>query len=250
MLAIAAILAIVVAAGGTDAPERAVLLTVTPSPATVLDGAIVELVPDELLTSEVFRPRVTFRIRARDDVGVSAEFCFEYSDADTIVFGHIMGCVDEVRIIHVGAMDCGGIDDAPDADTVAAAMLARPQLGAVDRGVLGMGVTVPDRFLRAPLHGRVIDVVGTAETQFDVVDPDGCRFLPTPGSEAIPTEIRRDLQERYVLIDARGGLVVVRAGSDGQDGIAAKAEAGRGYGRPGPEGIWHMLSSIYDIGFD
>ncbi len=256
VLAAGAVVGVLALAMTVFPAERAISLSMDRDPAAgILDIPVaVERrmpAPGRLLTSERFRPAMTFRIRAipGGGLGGNLEFCFKESDEHVVVFQHVRGCVDEVRVIHPFSIDCGGLIEQPGAAGLAAAMLSRPDLGAVDRGALDPGGNVHLDLLTVPATGRVIDVAGGGPSLPDVANPDACRLLPPPWSSADPIEIRRDMPERYVLIDHLGELIVVRAGAGGHDADSTEAGRQRGYGSPDAENIRHMLGSLYDIGF-
>ena len=127
---------------------------------------------------------------------------------------------------------------------------ARAGLGAIDLGPILPGRTVPaDLFSQAPA-GRVVEVVGSGPFSGKVVDPDGCRLLPLPGTRDDVIEVRRDLTARFVIFDVDDQLVVIRTGFGGHDRDSAREGFARGYGRFSPATMDHLLASIYDLDFD
>jgi hypothetical protein len=206
---------------------------------------------DTVLTSDLFLPRVQFKIAGAG--GRGSEFCVWGTSDRTIVLGHIRGCVDDVRFIRPFATDCGIRDETPDAASFAAAILAKPAIGAVDRGGLLDGGVPETLFLGNVLSGRVIQMDGVREFDAMVDDPDRCRMLMDPNGEDDAVEIRGDLAARLVLFDVRGELVVIRAGLGGHDAVSGAAAHDRGYGEIGEgsrEAIWHMLRALYAVRFE
>jgi hypothetical protein len=215
------------------------------------DGSIEErgAVSGVVLTSDRFRPTITFEI-ASLPMNDQAEFCFLRSSANEIVLQHLRGCVDELRIIHPLVTDCGGQDDQPDSGTLAAAMLARPGLGAKDLGPIVPGENVPATLFAIPVQGRVMEIPGGRAFDDDVNDPDGCRLLFDATAEPNAVEIRGDMSDRFVLVDHRGELIVIRAGTGGHDARSGKDAHQRGYGSADAELFDHMIESIEMIGLD
>ena len=206
-------------------------------------------VADVVLTSDRFRPPITFKI-AIIEWKAQAEFCFLRSSTNEIVLQHLMGCVDELRIIHPMATDCGGRSDEPDSASLAKAMFGRPGLGAVDLGPITPGRNVPADLFAIPVQGRVIDVPGSGIFDHEADDPDGCRLLFDAAEDPNAVEIRGDMSDRFVLIDHRGELIVIRAGTGGHDAASGEEAHQRGYGSGDGELFEHMIDSIEMIGFD
>jgi hypothetical protein len=187
--------------------------------------------PERVLTSALFAPRIALRVG--DGTPVGSEFCIGPTSDRTIVLRHVHSCRDEVRIFRPAAVDCGDLDTSPDAASFVAAMLARPDLGAVDLGGLADG-GVPASLFQEPYAGRVIDIPGAGKVE-EADDPGGCRLLAESADGNEDVAIRRDVKARLVVLDVGGEMVVVMAVLDGRGGDA--------------EMLTHMLESVYDIRF-
>ena len=130
-------------------------------------------------------------------------------------------------------------------------MLGRPGLGAVDLGPITPGRNVPADLFAIPVQGRVIEIPGSGIFDSNVVEnPDGCRLLFDAAEAPDAVEIRGDMSNRFVLIDHRGGLIVIRVGTGGHDAASLEAAHERGYGFGDAELFEHMIDSIEMIGFD
>lgn len=204
---------------------------------------------DAPIASRAFAPAMTFQLRDMAG-GDRPEFCAWRTSPRVIELGHAMGCVDEVWITRPYAVDCGVVDDTPDAATLTRAVLSRSSLHAQDLGPIVAGRTVPAALFSDAPSGRVVQVVGRGPFAGRIADPDACRLLPDPASDDDVVEIRRDLTARFILFDVDDELVVIRAAFGGHDRASGQAGFARGYGRFDTDTLDHLLASIYAIRFD
>jgi hypothetical protein len=221
------------------------------APARVLEDTGT-LVLDTRYTSRLFEPAVTFKASPRTAGGAEADICPSViTSSRSIVFAHPKGCVEDLRIIRPWAVACGTAGDHPDADALAAAILALPATtSSTDLGALDKADPVPPAMFAAPFHGRVVQMLGYGP-QFaaDVDDRDHCRLLPDPGTDDPVIEIRRDMSALFVLVDVDGELIVIRASVAGHDAASGAEAQARGYGQGGADQLRHLLGLVTDIRF-
>ena len=141
MMALVSILVIgtggAVVANGESSPSPMEVQAPSPASATQTVGSDpvaiedVGLKPDVALTSERFRPRVSFSVRRFENSlhGEKTDWCerfFERTSERMIALHWLYGCVAELRLIRPYAVDCGTVDEHPDAAELATAILAKP----------------------------------------------------------------------------------------------------------------------------
>jgi hypothetical protein len=250
--------------GGKGSPSPSVVIpSSSPSEITleaIEDTGSAGLRSGVTYTSRLFQPEVRFRLLGyglKPDSGLETDFCspfgsdapVPYTSSRTIVLAWRAGCVSDVRFIRPFAVECGTPDTHPDAATLAAAILAKPNVGGVrDYGSVAEAAVVPPTLFLGGSDGRVVDVFGGRFLDPKATDPDHCRLLPEPGSRDPVIEIRGDLTARLILLDVDAELVVIRAAGGGYDAATGAAARARGYGAGG-EVFTAMLSAIQDIEF-
>jgi hypothetical protein len=204
-------------------------------------------------TSGVFGQPMTFQVTPRSPGDLStADVCPAPSTSPrSMVFAHPRGCVEELRIIRPWAVACGAAEEHPDANALAAAILAiQATSGSTDLGDLSTSTAVPPGMFAGAYHGRVVEMLGYAPLfAGNVNDRDHCRLLPEPGSDDPAIEIRRDMSALFVLIDVDGELVVIRASSAGYDAGSGSEALSRGYAGADEKELRHVLGLITDIQF-
>jgi hypothetical protein len=192
---------------------------------------------DRPLTSDRFRPSLTFQINAYPEI------CPDVLTTDrSIVMHHVKGCVDEIDIVRPWAVDCGTVDAHPRSTELGTVLLAHPGLEARKGSAAAarqLFVTVPAFEVIAIDRGRDFD--DTAD------DPDRCRLLPEPGSGDDTIEIRGDVSQRLVLLDVDDELVVIRLSVGGHDRVTGAEAAQRGYADADSDTFDHLWTIIDHI---
>jgi hypothetical protein len=177
-----------------------------------------------------------------------SDFCAAVVTDRAIVLPWLMGCVSELQILVPSVVRCATPDLHPNAEALAAAILAKPALDARDLGPLGSSAALPPGLLRGVDGGRVIDIPGTARPfTRGGPNPDGCLI-----QFAHPDiEIRGDLAARLLLLDVGGDLVIVRMAPGGFDGQSAEEAHRRGYGveRDNDALYRAMLERMHELSF-
>jgi hypothetical protein len=171
------------------------------------------LIPDVALTSERFRPRVSFILRRFENSlhGEETDWCLGPSTSERMIrLQWLYACEDAFWLIRPYAVDCGTADEHPDATELASAILAK--LGGKQVRDIGDISAAPGLDLAAHT-GRTL-LITTTEASQHVVDPDPCRLLPEPGSGDPTLTIRDDEDSLLMLMDVAGELVVLRAPAD------------------------------------
>jgi len=209
------------------------------------------LLAGERVTSGRFLPKVTFTVTPRQAGAAAGDICpLGYTSPRMIVLAHPHSCVEDLRFIRPWAVDCGAAGEHPDADALAAAILAIPGIPAsVDLGDLAAGADVPAGTFREPYHGHVVRMSYrplTRDSELD--DPDHCRLLPEPGSSDPAIEIRHDINALFIMLDVDGELVVVRTSSMGHDKSSRRGAVAFGYSADDDE-LLHLLRLVRDIRF-
>jgi hypothetical protein len=195
----------------------------SPPPSTLAPMVIERggLRPDVLVTSDRFRPRVAFVTRAIDGLhGEDTDWCPGTSTSERVlILRWLYSCRPQVRLIRPFSVDCGTIDEHPDALELAAAIVATP--GSVeirDEGDLSVVTAMAPGFDLSGHTGRVLRVTGTPSLRALPSEPVPCRFVPEPGS-ADPIVEAREVNTLLVLMDIDGELVVLQApGADDGNG--------------------------------
>ena len=189
---------------------------------------------DRLLTSERFRPSLTFQIDGYPEI------CPGVLTTDrSIVLHHVKGCVDEIDIVRPWAVDCGTVDAHPRSAELGAALLAHPGLAARK----GAAAAARRLFVTAPSF-LVIAIDRSREFDATADDPDHCQLLPEPGSKDDAIEIRGDVSQRLVLLDVDDELVVFRLSVGGHDRVTGAEAAERGYADGGSDTFDHLWTII------
>jgi hypothetical protein len=247
--------------GGPGTPSPSVSASPSASPPqSAFDGTLqpIEDIGDAGLrsgvayTSRLFQPPVAFKLLAsglEELSGPPTDFCPPITSPRTIVLAWLAGCVSDLRFIRPFAVECGTTDTHPDAATLAAAILAKPNMGGVrDFGPIQGSSMFPASLFRGNPSGRVVDVFGGRFLARNATDPDHCRLLPEPGSQDPVIEIRGDLTARLILLDVDDQLVVLRVAGGGYDARTGAAARDRGYGAGG-DLFNAILTGIHDIEF-
>lgn len=263
----ATVLAISLGVAGTTNRQPTVPPSLAPSPSPI-NSAPAELEPatdpatvfgegtafiaDVAYTSNRFEPSVTFRASARTAGEAEGDVCpVADISSRTIVLAHPKACIADLRFIRPWAVDCGAAGDHPDADTLAAAILAIPAPTSMfDLGDLQTAGAVPAGMFPDRYQGRVIEVLRNSQLfRADLPDRDHCRLLPEPGSNDPVIEIRRDMSAILVLLDVKGELVVIRASVAGHDAASGAEAQSRGYAEGGADQLRHLLGLVNGIRF-
>ena len=224
---------------GTASPAPSPSPSATPQPSRAATSAtamdfLTHLEPGVTYSSELFQPRMTFKVNPRAPATTSDEWCMPvWTSSRLMVFSHAKSCQSQLRVMRPAAVDCGTPDAHPDADALAAAILANPAMAAaVDVGMLQTPGAVPDGMFGAEYHGRVVQIQARL-APFAGAQP--CRLILDPGTMNPFLDITGDLSMRLVLIDVHGELLVVQAGGDGSGGTTE---------------FMHLLSIDHEIRFD
>ncbi len=207
-------------------------------------------------TSSAFGLPLTFELTPRSPGSDTIDVCPAPSTSSRfIVFAHPKVCHDELRFIRPWAVACGTIGDHPNADALAAAILAIPgTTNPRDLGDLQSSAALPAGMFGDEYHGRVVEILGSGPAfGANAVDPDHCRLLAEPASNDPVIEIRQDIGALFVLVDVDGELVVIRAGQEGYDAATGvEAHPPGTQTQPGDEQLRqlsHLLGLVTDIRF-
>ena len=224
------------------ASQASALAAATPPSSSNLypagDPLIIEKVSslpyDRLLTSERFRPILTFQINGYPEI------CPGVLTTDrSIVMHHVKGCVDEIDIVRPWAVDCGTVDAHPRSTELATVLLAHPALEARK----GSAAAARQLFVTVPSF-VVIAIDRSRDFDRRVDDPDRCRLLPEPGTADDVIEIRGDVSQRLVLLDVADELVVIRLSVGGHDRVTGAEAADRGYANGDSDTFDHLWTII------
>ena len=205
-----------------------------------------------LYTSRLFEPSITFGVSPRTEGQPGGDICIPVDTSSrSIVLAHPKSCVGDLRLIRPWAVACGTAGDHPDADALAAAILAIPATtSSKDLGDLQAANAVPPGMFAERYHGRVVEMLGYGPLfATDVDDRDHCRLLPEPGTNDPVIEIRRDMSALFVLVDVNDELVVIRASEAGHDRASGAEAQSRGYGQGGADQLRHLLGLVNGIRF-
>lgn len=202
--------------------------TRSPFPATAMDS-LEQLNAGVVYTSDLFLPRMTFQVNPRSPGVLGSDWCMPIpTTARTMRFHHPKSCADNLLVVRPASVDCGTPDAHPNADALAAAILANPRMArATDVGSLQTPDAIPAGMFAEPYHGRVLQVNARLAP---FVGDEPCRLLDDAGTHAL-LDITGDLTMRLVLVDVHGELVV----------FAASAKT---------SGWYHLLEINHDIWFD
>ena len=205
----------------------------TPSAATDIH-ALTHLEPDVTYTSARFVTGLTFKVHPRTPGSTGDEWCMPpVVTARSIAFQHAKSCREGLSFLRPYEVSCGTLDAHPDADALAAAILANPAMaGAVDVGTLQTPGALPNGMFAAEYRGRVVEIPARFAPY---AGGEPCVLFDEPGSRAPLLEVTGDVSMRLVLVDVDGGLLVIRAWGDGTGGVTE---------------FMHLLSVTYDIKID
>jgi len=177
---------------------RSSMSTVDPTAVTLESIEVDDELPgDRLVTSDRFGLPVTFWFEAD-------EWCTPRTGRGWIALTVAYSCSDSLTILGPSAIACGSGPAPTTSDALATRLLARPDLGARDRGAVADDPTLPKGFFEHPMRGRIIDVYGAAPS-VATIDLHGC--IIRAGDTTM--EIRRDHPVRLVALDTHDGLVIL-----------------------------------------
>lgn len=207
-------------------------------PASATDPASLEdqddFRSDVPYTSRAFGLATSFKMTHLEDYWQETEWCASRSrtTSRSIILSHAEPCRGEgLAVVRPSIVECGAAEDHPDARTLAAAVLAHPRFAeARDLGTPQTSGAVPVTLFAETYPGRVLEFVEAPVAATDeAIAAAPCRLVMDRRSANGTIELRGDRHSRLVLLDVRGELVVLLAGSSD------------------PE---HLLRGIYDLRFE